>query len=119
MHNLYYNGFMKPAQDKDSFGILEVLLSSHKIDSVVFEEAKKTFVKSGTDPLRYLLDKNLVGEEDLVRARAVYYNIGFVSLREKAASPVALGYIDKATATRLMLIPFEYDPAGRELRLAM
>ena len=119
MHNLYYNGFMKPAQDKDSFGILEVLLSSHKIDSVVFEEAKKTFVKSGTDPLRYLLDKNLVGEEDLVRARAVYYNIGFVSLREKAASPVALGYIDKATAMRLMLIPFEYDPAGRELRLAM
>ena len=98
---------MSTAQDKDSFGILEVLLSSHKIDSVAFEEAKKTFVKNGTDVLKYLLDKKLINDEDIVRSKAIYYNIGFVSLKEKAASPVALGYIDKATATRLMLIPFE------------
>ncbi|MEK7163838.1 MAG: ATPase, T2SS/T4P/T4SS family [Patescibacteria group bacterium] len=110
---------MKPAQDKDSFGILEVLLSNHKIDKVAFEEAKKTFVKSGTDPLKYLLDKKIIVDEDVVKSKAIYYNIGFVSLKEKATSPVALGYIDKATATRLMLIPFEYDSPARELHLAM
>lgn len=116
---MYYNGFMSTAQDKDSFGILEVLLSSHKIDSSAFDEAKKTFVKSGTDPLKYLLDKKIIVDEDVVRSKAVYYNIGFVSLKEKAASPVALGYIDKATASRLMIIPFEYDAIARQLHLAM
>lgn len=116
---MYYNGFMSTAQDKDSFGILEVLLSSHKIDSNAFDEAKKTFVKSGTDPLKYLLDKKIIVDEDVVRSKAVYYNIGFVSLKEKAASPVALGYIDKATASRLMIIPFEYDATARQLHLAM
>lgn len=116
---MYYNGFMSTAQDKDNFGILEVLLSSHKIDSSAFDEAKKTFVKSGTDPLKYLLDKKIIVDEDVVRSKAVYYNIGFVSLKEKAASPVALGYIDKATASRLMIIPFEYDAIARQLHLAM
>ncbi len=116
---MYYNGFMNPAQDKNGFGILDVLLSSNKIDKSSFDEAKKAFVKTGANAIKYLIEKKLITDEDLVRSQAIYYNVGFVSLREKAASPVALGYIDKITAARLMLIPFEYDSAGRELHLAM
>ena len=56
---------------------------------------------------------------DLARARAQYHNIEFVLLREQAASPVALGYLDKPLAQKLMVVPFEYKPAGKLLSLAM
>lgn len=116
---MYYNGFMRTAQDRDTFGVLDILLSTNKIDKTAFDAAKQAFVSSGTNVLTYLLDKKLIKDDDVFRAKAQYHNIEFVSLREKAASPVALGYLEKSVAQRLSVIPFDYTASGKILHLAM
>ena len=37
----------------------------------------------------------MVNDADVAAAQAKYFNIPFVNLKEKASSPVALGYVDK------------------------
>ena len=110
---------MKPAQDRDGFGVLEILLSSKKISKADFDAAKQAFVSTGTDVLTYLSRQKTVKPEEIVRAKASYHNVDFVSLREKAASPLALGFIDKALAGRLSAIPFDYSQPDKILHLAM
>ncbi|TSC86336.1 MAG: type IV pilus assembly protein PilB [Microgenomates group bacterium Gr01-1014_16] len=121
---MYYIGM--PAQDTgnvlvdpDSAAISDLLVREGKVKPEEREKARMAFVTSGVPETMWLLQQGIVKIDDLVMAKAKFYNVGYVKLTEKAISPVALGYVDKGMAERFGLVPFEYNPIGRELSLAM
>lgn len=105
--------------DNQSNGILNILVTNKKLSSDDAEKAKMAFVTTGKSISDWLVDQKLVKNDDLLQARAEYMKIPFISLEEKAMSPIALGYVDRAVAERLHIIPFEYDSITSELYVAM
>ncbi|OGC92554.1 hypothetical protein A2899_01870 [Candidatus Amesbacteria bacterium RIFCSPLOWO2_01_FULL_49_25] len=105
--------------EPDAGGIVGVLIKEGKVTSEQREKAKLAFVATGVRELDYLVQQRMVSLDDIVGAKAKFYNVPLVKLTEKAISPVALAYVDKATASRLQLVPFEFNPVTRELSVAM
>ena len=105
--------------DADTSAIVEELVKEGKVTSEQAKQAREVFVTTGVPETLYLMQQNVVRVEDVVAARAKYYNVPFVRLTEMAISPVALGYVDKSLAARFQLLPFDYNVASRELSVAM
>jgi type IV pilus assembly protein PilB len=116
---------MPPAQgtigvtNDPGMGVLEVLVKGGKLKVEDKEKAKMAFITAGTPVVDWVVQHELIAVEDLVKARAEYFNVPFISLEDKAISPIALGYLDRLVAERLKVIPFDYKPATNELYLAM
>lgn len=108
-----------PAQGSSSVGIFDILVSLKKLDAATAAGAKQAFVSTGTDMSAWLLDKGLITEEELVHARAQYYNVPFIKLSEQPISPIAVGQLDKTVAVRLQALPFNYVPETKELWVVM
>jgi len=110
---------MAPAPNQEELGILEVLVQSGKLQTQTAEAAKLAFVSSGASITAWLLHQNKITETDVAMAKAKYYNVPFVDMTDQPVSPVALSLVDQSVAKRLQVMPFEYDPAKRELSVAM
>jgi len=107
------------AADSEALGILDILLDQKKITEEIKDQAKMAYVTGGADVGNWLLDKKYVTLVDVVAAKAKFNGLPYVNLGDRASSPVALSYIDKAIAQRLVVFPFEYSPADKELSVAM
>jgi len=105
--------------DVESAAIVEVLVRDGKITAEQAKRANDSFVTTGVPATAFLLQQKIVRVEDVVAARAKYYNVPFLRLTETAVSPVALGYVDKGLAARYQLLPFNYDNVKQELSVAM
>lgn len=110
---------MSPAQSQESVGILEALIAAKKLTLDDVKNSQEAFVATGIGPLKWLVEQKKISDEDVLRAKAKFYNIGFVKLEEQAIAPVALSQVDKSIANRLQLIPFELKADIRELSVAM
>lgn len=117
---------MPPAQktgivlhDSEVAGVLAELVKDKKLKPEDAEKAKMAFVTAGIPAADWLLQHELVKNEDIIISRSKYLNIPFVKLDEMAISPIALGRVDKSVAERLKAIPFDYKAAERELDIAM
>src|SRR3990167_7141466 len=95
--------------DVESAAIVEVLVRDGKITAEQAKRANDSFVTTGVPATAFLLQQKIVRVEDVVAARAKYYNVPFLRLTETAVSPVALGYVDKKTGMRIK--PFAAIPA--------
>lgn len=100
-------------------GILDVLVQDKLLTKSQADLARNEFVKRGVAVDEYLVERKLISNEDWVKAKAKFFKIPYVSLSDQASSPVALGYVDKAVATRFLLVPFNYLPSTNELEVAM
>ena len=74
---------MRPAQDKDILAIIDQLVLDGKLLAENRDKAKAEYVTSGTSILEWLKQHEMVSEIDLAQARAKYFNIPFVNLKEK------------------------------------
>jgi len=118
---------MDPAQQASGFvladaevaGVLETLVKEEKIHEDDRQKAQMAFVTTGTKASDWLIQQGKVSVEDLVSARAKYFNIPFIKLNDQAVSPVSLGYVDKTLAQRLQVLPFDYKAVTGELYVAM
>ncbi|MCE7897658.1 MAG: type II secretion system protein GspE [bacterium] len=67
-----------------------------------------------------LLEKSsAVSPIDLTKAKAKLYNVGYVEMKNLAASPEALAKIPESVAEHYKVMPFAYDAKNRELSVAM
>jgi type IV pilus assembly protein PilB len=105
--------------DAEIAGVLEMLVKEGKISEDDKQKAQMAFVTTGTKAVDWLMQQGKASVEDLVIARAKYFNIPYVRLTELAVSPVSLGYVDKTIAERLQVLPFDYKPVTGELYVAM
>ena len=110
---------MMPAQNQDDSGIVNLLVADKKIETTDAQAAQMAFVSLGKPMLNWLVTQNKITEEDVVLARAKFYNVPFVKILETAASPVALSYVEKPVAMRFKVIPYDYKADKKELWLAM
>ncbi|MEK7155040.1 MAG: hypothetical protein AAB697_02845, partial [Patescibacteria group bacterium] len=110
---------MPPAQNQDGVSVLEILLSEKKISREDYDRVKLAFVTTGKDAVMGLVEAGKITEEDVVQARAKFYNVPFVKLTDQATSPVAMSYVDQVIAKRFKVMPLDYKPETKELMLAM
>jgi twitching motility protein PilT len=73
--------------------------------------------KSGKSAWKVLLERGILSERDLVKARADQVGLEFIDVRPVKPSPEALGLVDEATARRLLLLPCRVQ--GEVLVVAM
>jgi len=122
----WQNDFMIPAQrpagggeEPKATAVLDYLVKTGKLKPGDREKAQMAYVTSGVVPENWAMEQGLVKDVDVAEARAKVWGIPFVTLTDKAMSPIAMGYIDRTLADRLLVIPFDYKPATGELYLAM
>ncbi len=108
-----------PLTDAESNSMVATLVKDGVLSQEKVDMAKMAYVTAGVSAAEWLLQQGFVKEEELIKARAKYYNVPFVKLTDTAVSPVALGYIDKSIAARLSVLPFEYDNSTATLSVAM
>lgn len=67
-----------------------------------------------------LLEKSsAVSPTNLTKAKAKLYNVGYVEMKNLAASPEALAKVPESVAEHYSVMPFAYDAKNRELSVAM
>lgn len=108
-----------PAQNSDDAGVVDVLLKEKKVTAEDAKSAQMAFVATGKKATEWLMEQGKTTEEDIIMARAAFYNVPFIKISEQAVSPIALSYIDQPVAQRFMAMPFDYKPESRELWVAM
>ena len=116
-HACYY--YSMPAQNSDDAGVVDVLLKEKKVTDEDAKSAQMAFVATGKKATEWLMEQGKTTEEDVILARAAFYNVPFIKLSEQAISPIALSYVDQPVAQRFTVMPFNYKPEGRELWVAM
>jgi type IV pilus assembly protein PilB len=112
-------GIVKGIGEDEANSILGILIKDGKLSKENLEKARMAYVTSGIPMTEWVVQQAIITNEDLVRAQAKYYNVPFVKLAELAVSPMALGYIDKDVASRLNVLPFEYNQSLGQLSVAM
>ncbi len=110
---------MSAAQNQEENKLIDILVANNKISAEAKQNAYLNFVSSGVQMLQWLTEQKIVSEEDVAAARGKYYNVPFISLRDRAISPTALKYVEKSMADRLKLVPFDFFSDARELLVAM
>lgn len=110
---------MPPAQNQEESAVVDILVREKKITPEDGEKFKLGFVSTGKKATEALVESGKVTGDDVLKARAQFYNIPFIKLSEQAASPIALGYVERPIADRFKLIPFDFHPETRELYVAM
>ncbi len=71
-------------------------------------------------PIDRLLEKaELIPPAEVVKAKAKLYNVGYVEMKNLAASPEALAKIPESVAEHYRVLPFAYDSKNHELSVAM
>jgi type IV pilus assembly protein PilB len=108
-----------PLSDAESNSMVATLLKDGVLSKENVDKAQMAYVTAGVSMAEWLLQQGFVKQEDLIKARAKYYNVPYVKLTDTAVSPVALGYVDKSIAVRLSVLPFEYDNSTATLSVAM
>ncbi len=106
-------------RDEEAEAIVNILVKDGRLQQADVEAARMAYVTAGTSLPQWLAMQGKITAEDLYRARAKYLNVPFVKLMDVAVSPVALGYVEKSVAARLLLLPFEYQSATNTLSVAM
>ncbi len=99
--------------------ILDVLQRQEKISSEQVQQLRQEHVSTGKDIEALLRERSLVSEEELIQAKALYYDVPFVDLDEIGVSPEALGELPESVARRYDMLPFAYNKRDRELKVAM
>ena len=99
--------------------LLEVLVDQQVITQ---EQATRLLSKSVNEDKEIeavVKESNLVSDEDLVKAKAVFYNIPFINLANVGIFPEALSFVSEAVARRYGVLPFSYDKKNKTLSVAM
>ncbi|HEY7876514.1 MAG TPA: PilT/PilU family type 4a pilus ATPase [Actinomycetota bacterium] len=83
----------------------QVLLDSGLVTPEQMNYAQQEESKTGNSAWKVLLERGILSERDLVKARAEQVGLDFVDVRPVKPTPEALALVDEATARRQLLIP--------------
>ena len=118
VHIVYYSITM-PAQVDQTSGIAEILLAQGSLPKEQYDRMKLESMNTGEAVEALVVKYNLVDEAALAKAKAEYYKIPYVNLREVGASPEALNQFSEQVARRHKVFPFGLDKVNNVLSVAM
>jgi type IV pilus assembly protein PilB len=110
-----------PAQAtfKDTKNLVDILVDQGALDAAKAKEVKLLELQSNISEEEALIAKELVSDDALVQAKAVYYNIPFIDLATSPTSPEALAAVSQEVAERFNVFPVGVDKVTKRLSLAM
>lgn len=99
--------------------IADILVSMGVLDQTRAEQVKMAEVQYGTTQEDVIKKQNLVSNADLVKAKAILYNVPFVDLATTPSSPEAMSILSQEVSTKFNIFPLAVDKAGKTITLAM
>lgn len=99
--------------------LADILFSLGAISEKARSDLKLSEVQSGKSAESIVLDKKLVDETTLVKAKSQLYGISYADLSISPTSPEALATITQEVAERFKILPLSIDRANKSLSLAM
>ena len=103
-------------QDK---ALLDFLISSGRLDAEKAEGLKVEALTTGKKLSELLMERGIIGEEDLSQARAKILNIPYFSESKISISPELLSLVSVDLAKSYGVIPFELDKEAGVLSMIM
>lgn len=110
---------MQPTQPAQANTISDILVSQGALTPDRAENVKLAEIQTGKSQEDIIREQNLVTEDQLVQAKAVFYNIPYIDLNTAPVSPVALSLISQEQARKFRVFPVSADSETHELVLAM
>ncbi len=109
----------------DGFGnqtqrtLLDVLAEQGSITEDQKNEFHVEQISGGKTAEALILEKNIVSEADLTKAKAALHNIGFVKIADTGSDPQALTQIPEVVARNYQILPISYNKQEGTLTVAM
>ena len=109
---------IKPAASAaTSVGFEKFLLDNGFLKAQVAEQIRALQQQTGQDFGQLLINQKVLDEEDLVKAKAAFFGLPYVDLRQAQVPASVLGLIPQESAGFYNFIPFELS--GRNLKVAI
>ena len=99
--------------------LADILVSMGAMDSKRAEQVKMAEVQYGSTQEEIIKKQNLVGNEVLVKAKAVLYNIPYLDILNSPSSPEAMSVLPQEVASKFKVFPVNADRQSKSLTLAM
>ncbi len=100
-----------------SLGFEQFLIDNGFIKPQVASQIKALVQQSGEDFSQLLVAQKVLDEEDLTKAKAAFFNIPYVDLRQLKVTPDVLALIPAESANFYNFVPFELT--GSNLKVAI
>lgn len=104
---------------EDSKSLVDILVTQGSLELDRAKQIKMAEIQTGKAPEEIIKQQNIVSEEDLVRAKATFYNVPFVELRSTPVNPAALSVLSQEVAKKFKAFPITTDTQKKELSVAM
>lgn len=99
--------------------VADILFANGAINQMQLDQLKAEGATTGKEYEEILNEHQWVTDEQLLAAKAQYYNIPFVKVNEIGISPEALNTIPQSVARRYRILPFSVDKMKNSLLVAM
>ncbi|NMB56317.1 type II/IV secretion system protein [Candidatus Beckwithbacteria bacterium] len=107
------------AQNIQNQKLIDILLNDHILSQDNYNLVKNEQINTGRDEEDIILEKKLVSEDNLVRAKSKLYNIPFVDIKDLAVNPQALSFIPRNVAERFIVFPYAYNNQTGNISVVM
>ena len=99
--------------------LADILVSMGVLPKDRAEQVKMAEVQYGTRQEDIIRKQNLATNEDIVKAKAVLYNIPFLDIASAPSSPEAMSILPQEVAEKFKVFPVSADKQSKTLTLAM
>lgn len=89
--------------------LIELLLEKKAVTQEIIDNAKKTATERGIGLADALMENKGIDEEELVRVRAGFFNMGYIDLREEYIPGEILNQVPEEAASHYKFVPFFAD----------
>src|SRR6185295_7231911 len=108
---------VKTNSNAASLGFEQFLVDNGFIKAQVLTQLKALQQQTGQDISQLLVAQKALDEEDLAKAKAAFFNLPYIDLRQTQIPPSVLGLIPQESINFYNFVPFEL--AGRSLKVAI
>jgi len=99
--------------------LADILSSMGVLTKEISEQVKMAEVQYGTRQEDIIKKQNLVSNENLVKAKAILFNIPYLDISSSPNSPEAMSILSQEVAVKFKVFPVSVDKQLKILTLAM
>jgi type IV pilus assembly protein PilB len=99
--------------------LADILLKNQIINQQTYGIIKTEQINTGKDQEAIIADRGLADSKALTLAKAEYYQIPFVDIKQTGSNPQALTLIPQTVAQRFVVFPYEYNPSEKKISVVM
>lgn len=99
--------------------LADILVSMGVLPKDKAEQVKMAEIQYGTRQEEIIAKQNLTTNENIVRAKAILFNIPYLDIANSPSSPEAMSVVSQEIASKFKVFPISIDKQAKLLTLAM